>query len=60
MAAYRGFKPARMAKGSIMAPTRATDGEGHKNREKRNMENPSTHQVTEGVFMIFAMGVMRR
>ena len=60
MAAIRGFSPARTAKGSMIAPTRATEGEGHKNREKSSMVRPRIHQVTDGFFMTRDMGRMRR
>ena len=43
----------------MMAPTSATDGEGHRKREKMNMEIPRIHQVMEGFFMIRVMGAMR-
>ena len=48
-----------MAKGIMMAPTSATEGEGHKKSEKRNMVIPRSHQVRAGVFMIFDMGSIR-
>ncbi len=60
MAAARALSPPRTAKGSMMAPTRATDGEGHRNREKMSMVKPRIHQVREGVFMTRDMGRMRR
>lgn len=60
MAAARGFSPAFTAKGSIMVPTSATEGLGHKKREKTNMVRPRIHQVMEGVFMILDMGTIIR
>ncbi len=46
-----GVRPLWMAKGSIMAPTSATEGDGHKNKENSNITPPKIHQVTEGVHM---------
>ena len=60
MAAARGFRPVRTANGSMMAPTRATDGEGHRNRENKSMVIPRIHQVREGVFMTRDMGLISR
>ncbi len=60
MAAARGFSPAPTAKGSMIAPTRATEGEGHRNNEKMSMVRPKIHQVTEGFFITWDMGRISR
>ena len=60
MAAANGFRPAFTAKGSMMAPTRATEGDGHRNRENKNMVRPRIHQVREGVFITLDMGTIIR
>ena len=60
MAAAKGFRPAFTAKGSMMAPTSATEGLGHRNRENRNMVSPRIHQVREGFFIMPAMGTIIR
>jgi hypothetical protein len=60
MAAASGFKPALTANGSIIAPTKATEGDGQRKREKSSMVIPRIHHVTEGVFMIFDMGTIIR
>ena len=44
----------------IITPTRATDGEGHKKRENRNIVTPRSHQVRAGVFITFDIGSIRR
>ena len=43
----------------MMAPIRATEGEGQRKSEKRNMVIPRIHQVREGFLMIRFMGAMR-
>ncbi len=42
----------------MIVPKSATDGEGHKNNEQINILIPNIHHVIEGVFIIFAMGVI--
>ena len=58
IAAANGFNPALTAKGNIIVPKSATEGEGHKNKEEINIVIPNIHQVMAGVFMTFAMGAI--
>ena len=44
----------------IRDSTRATEGDGHRNRENKNMVRPRIHQVREGVFITLDMGTIIR
>ena len=60
MAAASGVNPDCTAMGRTMAPTSATAGDGHKNRENTNIMPPKIHQETAGVLMTFDTGRIRR
>jgi len=60
MAAASGVNPDCTAIGSTIAPTSATAGDGHKNRENTNMMPPKIHQETAGVLITFDTGFIRR
>ena len=50
----------RQANGSIIAPTKATEGEGQRKKENKSIVRPRSHQVTDGDFITFLIGVIRR